>query len=203
MTDDFEVSMFLTDTSTNHSLLTKQKSFANKPRMGSNSNKLRDWLNDGDNPIHVEDDQVPQILQEEGVEETTLDNIPDASDRATLRGRGKRTRDADDDESIFVHSSEEEDDDAYQTQQAPAQKRKKLANAARNVPTEDDKKKLALNTSYEGFSIYGRILCLIVKRKGPKKAAGSGVAGVGSEMMESWVSTQAAQEGIANDDDDG
>lgn len=195
--------MFLTETSTNHSLLTKQKSFANKPRMGSNSRKLRDWLNDGDNPIHVEDDEVPQILREEGSGETSLGDIPEAPAHATAKARGKRSRDhADDDDSIFVHSSEE-DEDAYQTQQVPPQKRKRVPGTAREAPTEDDKKKLALNTSYEGFSIYGRILCLIVKRKGSKKAADNGTVAVGSEMMENWVSTQAAQEAIANDDDDG
>lgn len=64
----------------------------------------------------------------------------------------------------------------------------------------DDKKKLALNTSYDGFSIYGRTLCLVVKRKG-KKTATNNLGG--SQMMEQWVSTQAAQDARLDEDEDG
>ena len=58
------------------------------------------------------------------------------------------------------------------------------------VVNEDDKKKFAIQTSYDGFNIYGKILCLIVRRKGVMKldtAKNSGPA-----MMEDWIaSTQA------------
>jgi len=76
------------------------------------------------------------------------------------------------------------------------------------VVEDDDKKKLALNTSYDGFSIYGRILCLIVTRKGQNKGPSEKNAGLdapalgGSQMMEQWVSTQAAQENAILDDDE-
>jgi hypothetical protein len=63
---------------------------------------------------------------------------------------------------------------------------------------EDDAKKLRLNTSYEGFSIYGRILCLVVKRKGVRQSAQPISS---QQMLENWVSTQAAAELV--DDDDG
>ena len=66
---------------------------------------------------------------------------------------------------------------------------------------DDDKKKLALNTSYDGFSIYGRILCLVVKRKG-KKSQPSGIVVGGSQMMEHWVGTQALAEGGLDEDED-
>ena len=57
----------------------------------------------------------------------------------------------------------------------------------------DDKKKLALRTSYDGFSIYGRILCLVVKRRGNAKGKDL-VGGAGQAMMEEWIaSTQMGE----------
>jgi hypothetical protein len=76
--------------------------------------------------------------------------------------------------------------------------------AEAEAEVEDDKKKLALNTTYDGFSIYGRILCLIVKRKGKKATQSAlGAPAGGSQMMENWVSTQVAQEAGLQDDDEG
>jgi hypothetical protein len=78
------------------------------------------------------------------------------------------------------------------------------AAAEPEVEDEDDKKKLALNTTYDGFGIYGRILCLIVKRKGKKAAQSAlGARAGSSQMMETWVSTQVAQEAGLQDDDEG
>lgn len=54
---------------------------------------------------------------------------------------------------------------------------------------EDDKKKLTFSTAYDGFSIYGRILYLVIKRRATSKGKGSD--GAGQAMMEDWiVSTQ-------------
>ncbi|CAD0101006.1 unnamed protein product [Aureobasidium mustum] len=60
---------------------------------------------------------------------------------------------------------------------------------------------MGIKTAYEGFSIYGRILCLIVKRKGVKKNTSGNTAG--SAMLENWVSTQADNEGVLDDAEDG
>ncbi|KAL1297880.1 hypothetical protein AAFC00_006401 [Neodothiora populina] len=184
--DDFEVSIFLTETSTHHALLTKQKTLTDKPLLKSNANKLTSWANTSDNPIHVDDDKPPQILQEEDAEEISLDQIPEAN--ASRRKRGKK------EESIFVNS-----DDEDEGQEEPSSKRKKVTDASDQGPT-DDKKKLSFKTAYEGFSIYGRILCLIVKRRGIKKLATDAPAS-GSEMLENWVSTQAQNDGLLDDDD--
>jgi hypothetical protein len=55
--------------------------------------------------------------------------------------------------------------------------------------TED--KKFRLTTSYEGFSIWGWILCLLVTRKGTKTIpATSASAGSGQALMEEWIGTQ-------------
>lgn len=103
-----------------------------------------------------------------------------------------------------------DDEDFFLTQRQRTPKRRKHAPEIDEAPAdeqvpaeiEDDKKKLALNTSYDGFSIYGRILCLVVKRKGKKSQQGNAPVG-GSQMMEQWVSTQAAQEAGLDEDDDG
>jgi len=188
--DDFEVSIFLTETSTTHSILTKQKSFADKPQLKSNSNKLGDWLNNQDNPLDVEAGEVPRVLLEEDAEETRLQDIPEA-------------RNAQND-GIFVHSSDEEDEEVFQTQQPLSKKRKRVSDKSQEVSRAgDDKKKLALSTAYEGFSIYGRILCLIVKRKdGVKRTTATGATS-GSQMLENWVSTQVDQQGLGDVEDDG
>jgi len=193
--DDFEVSIFLTETSTSHAMLTKQKTFSAKPKLESNASKLTEWMGGAntDTAIRVEDgDEVPAVLLEEEAEDVALENIPDI-DTAAATSRAKRTRGADDEnEHIFVQSEDDEEEEA-----APRKKKKTKVKDA----DEDDKKKLGINTAYEGFSIYGRILCLIVKRKGVKKATGGNAAG--TQMLENWVSTQADNEGVLDDVEDG
>ena len=203
--EDFEVVMFLTEGLTRHSLITKQKQFAKKPKIQSTGNKLTGWLNDSENPITLEDnDDAPEGLREGVEDEPALGDIPEL----TENGRRKK-----DDDPLFVSSV---DEGTFQTQRVAPSKRRKATKrqgsrvdrddeeAEAEADVEDDKKKLALNTTYDGFSIYGRILCLIVKRKGKKatqSALGASVGG--SEMMEHWVSTQVAQEAELQDDDEG
>jgi len=64
---------------------------------------------------------------------------------------------------------------------------------------QDDKKKLGFKTTYNGFAIWGKVLCLLIERKGGpgKKSAGS-VDGGAQALMQEWItSTQLLQ------DDDG
>jgi hypothetical protein len=207
--EDFEVVMFLTEGLTRHSLITKQKQFSKKPKIQSTGNKLTGWLNNSENPITLEDnDDVPAGLREEVEDEHTLAGIPEVAEN----GKRKMNDEVLDDDPLFVSS---DDEGTFQTQRvAPSKRRKRTKRRGNQVDSdeeaeaepeaEDDKKKLALNTTYDGFSIYGRILCLIVKRKGKK--ATQGVAGVpvgGSQMMEHWVSTQVAQEAGLQEDDEG
>lgn len=210
--EDFEVTIFLTELSTRHSLLTKQKTFGEKPKLKSTGNKLTGWLNNPDKAINVdEEEQAPQILQENEDDDDVVElkDIPEAM-TGGKRKADEGEDDQDDDDGLFVSSSDEE---FFQTQRARSPKRRKKSGkrARQNQPEEqvrdtgDDKKKLGLNTSYDGFSIYGRILCLVVKRKG-KKAAPAGPADAplgGSQMMEQWVSTQAAQEAGLDEFDEG
>ena len=201
--EDFEVSIFLKETSTRHSLLTKHKEFSDKPKLRSTGNKLAGWLNNGENPIDVDDDdddddRMPAVLQENADDVVELYDIPEAS-----TGRGKRKTmnnengDVTRDGALEVSS---EDEDSFQTQRPgglAAKRRKRGVDSEESEEDDgkemDDKKKLALDTSYDGFSIYGRILCLIVTRKSRKDASAVGTPVGGSQMMEQWVSTQAGQ----------
>lgn len=185
--DDFEVAIFLTEVSTRHSLLTKQRQFQDKEsRIKSNSSKLTGWLEKETNeePVTIReesnDDADPALGEYSKDDSTTTSNHDHG-------GKGK----------AVVIEDDISDDEGFQTQRAPAGKRDKKAgtlDADGEAEGEDDKKKLSMNTAYDGFSIYGRILCLVVKRKGVK-ARPAGVADGGGQMMlENWVSTQAAQE---------
>lgn len=148
----------MTEHSSRHSVLTKQKVFKDKPRIKSNSGKLTGWLTT--DPIVINEDiNEPVIIREED------------DDKAVDLAQIPERREAEIENAEF--SADEDDED------------------------EDDAKKLRLNTSYEGFSIYGRILCLVVKRRGvrqPTQPASS------QQMLENWVSTQAAAEHIDDDD---
>jgi hypothetical protein len=133
LTDDFEVSIFLTPIGTRHSLLTKSKTFQEKPKIAANSSKL------------TGSDADPMIIREESDDESgmmSLNRIP--------------TEDS--------------------------------------IRDQDDKKKLGLKTTYEGFSIWGWVLCLLVTRKGgpTKKSTDSNA---GQALLEEWISsTQQQQE---------
>ncbi|KAF2270823.1 hypothetical protein CC78DRAFT_506226 [Lojkania enalia] len=183
--DDFEVSIFLTELSTRHSVLTKQKIFKDRRRIQSNSGKLTSWLTTGtgDRPdVISEHSTEPIILREDDEDEPiNLDDIPGVSSNGEqdknsishIRRRG---------DSLGTTNSERSDN---------------------GRETQDDKK-LSLNTSYDGFSIYGRILCLVVKRKGSRNTAGGTTATTSSQrMLENWVSTQAAAENVDDDDNNG
>ncbi|TKA78710.1 hypothetical protein B0A49_02525 [Cryomyces minteri] len=195
-TEEFEVSIFLTELSSRHCLLTKQKVFRDKPPLKSNAGKLTGWLGgeSHEKAILVEEEEAP----------LDLDDIPEAIAGETGESGKKRARE-DDGEALFVNSSSDSGND-FQTQRpsvAVSKRRKRDAATGKDeVGTEDDKKKLALNTSYDGFSIYGRILCLVVKKKGGKgKAVGAGSAVGGSEMLENWVSTQAVRDAEEAEDE--
>lgn len=187
--DDFEVSIFLTETSTRHSLLTKQKHFHDKSKGGlqSNSDKLTGLGNTSEEAIHVEDAGTdagaPIIRREESDDDMIgLQDIPpaEADNERGRRRRPKRARSQDSDEDytdgLFVDDEEEQ----------PLRKRMKETTLG-DTDGGDDKKKMAMNTSYDGFSIYGRVLCLVVKRRDNGKAKG-GVSG-GQAMMEDWITS--------------
>ncbi|MCJ1306443.1 hypothetical protein MMC25_000085 [Agyrium rufum] len=179
--DDFDVSIFLTELSTRHSILTKQKFFREKAKkLQSNSDKLTGTQKD---PVNVEDGAMPQILREAEDEDMSIDlkKLPMTSE----------TWEADHNPHII--SDESDTGDIGETGQE--------GDSIGRFPEEadDKKKKLAMNTTYDGFSIYGRILCLVVKRKGNSKGK-QAANGTGKAMMEGWI-TSTQMQGMILDDD--
>lgn len=257
------MSIFLTETSTRHSLLYKHKHFrdTSQTKLTSNSAKLTGASRDA--PIEIEQAAaeearpVVQVLREEDEDgdDVALADIPSigedetsaTSTRVSKRRRGEAagssvpgTRGsgrlvpayvpdsdeeiADDDDGLFVRQEDEGSGDDSEADdmlmQPPAKRRKDAASAAADEDGPehgpDDKKKLAMDISYEGFAIYGRVLCLVVKRRegaggsNSGKGKGKGVAGApgapgaaslgsraaqrpeGQAVMENWItSTQA------------
>jgi hypothetical protein len=189
LAEDFEVSIFLTETSTRHSLLTKQKHFREaKQKLQSNSQKLTGDTNG--KPIEVEDG--PVILREESDEDgLNLNDLPEADDdiedslfveEDTGLRRSKRSR------APTQASSPPESSPGFETLAEPLPKRRKDKEVVPGGEESDDKKKMAMDTSYDGFSIYGRVLCLVVKRKDKKGKGPAGLAG-GQAMMEDWITS--------------
>ncbi|TVY87233.1 hypothetical protein LAWI1_G008310 [Lachnellula willkommii] len=180
--EDFEVSIFLTETSTRHSLLTKQKHFRDTGKKGlqSNSQKLTGATND--TAIDVED--APAVRREESEEDgLNIEDLPTAEDVDSLfvaddegSRRSKRHR-----ASINIGASSES------SGLSPRPKRRKEDEDHPIEEGNDDKKKMAMETTYDGFSIYGRVLCLVVKRK-DKRGKQPAMSG-GQAMMEDWITS--------------
>jgi hypothetical protein len=120
---------------------------------------------------------------------------------------GNEDEDEDEDED-----DEEDDEDMADMAEQPATRKSKKVKTSQPAGPADadelsenghDKKKMGFHTSYDGFSIYGRILCLVVKRRGASNKTASSAADSSQQMMENWVSTQAAQDQGATGDDEG
>jgi hypothetical protein len=195
--DDFEVSIFLTELSSRHSVLTKQKKIKDKARIRSNSGKLTNWLTGGtsDRPVLINEDATKPIVirDEEDDNDIDLADIPEAGNVGSDSNGGQENDS--DDSTLFVPGRSRQ----RRTADAAPFQAEYIGNSEDAL---DDNKKLGLNTSYDGFSIYGRILCLVVKRRG--RTQGGAVAPASSQqMMEHWVSTQAAADTIDDDEDIG
>ncbi|KAL2157161.1 hypothetical protein VTH06DRAFT_6382 [Thermothelomyces fergusii] len=124
-------------------------------------------------------------------------------------------------ESDYDDDDDDDDQDDTTADRRPPKRRKEKEAAAAaaaavvdgDAAERDDKKKLAMDISYEGFAIYGRVLCLVVKRrgdgaaKGDSSAVSSGTKALlppsrpgGQAMMENWIeSTQVAEEDNVTD----
>ncbi|KAM0329400.1 hypothetical protein ACHAQA_004707 [Verticillium albo-atrum] len=248
--DEFEVSVFLTETTTRHSLLAKHKRFRDKAPAEVTSNASRLIAETNAAPVDVDLQQQlreqPIVLREESDEDedavaalaaipTLNDDVVDVRDESRTRATTKRRRAVsntgvpDDDE--FASTSDEEDENGSdaadeedglfveahpeEPEAPPPSKRRRKQEPGASFPpgapetdpvaaaaaADDDKKKMAMDVSFEGFAIYGRVLCLVVKRRDtPARAAGraaardsaatsSAAAPGGQAMMENWISS--------------
>lgn len=183
--------------------------FKDKPRIQSNSGKLTNWLTTGtsDQPLVINEDAAePIVIREEEENETiNLSDIPEAnvpekqSRRSTRKPSARVAQDAD-------SFSDNEGSGLFAPKLSPRQAKNKThtsdgAEDGNEEPPADDKKKPGLNTFYDGFSIYGRILCLVVKRRGVRHAAGASGATSSQAMLENWMSTQAVAEPLDDEED--
>lgn len=167
--------------------------------MESNSTRL---IHDTDNTVvDVDADGIVPLLQEEEDDEIGLAEIPLASSlRRSKRQRPRSSHDSEDD-SPDDHDAGSAIEIGSDTD-APPQKRQRGQpdSDEGSQDGDDDKKKLAMDVSYEGFAIYGRVLCLVVKKRESGKtrqpsssaAAAPGSAGgklEGQAMMENWITS--------------
>ncbi|KAB8253541.1 hypothetical protein BDV32DRAFT_38313 [Aspergillus pseudonomiae] len=161
--EDFEVSLFLRESRTRHSLLTRHKEFDepdNESRARNPSQPTETSSGAADAGILVESDSESNV---------DLRDIPPATTEENDR-TSKRQRDA--------------DGAVEATASSRAPKRRK--------DEEPDDKKLRFRTNYEGFNIYRWILCLLVTRTGDKVRASTGASEPTRQaLMEEWMSTQA------------
>jgi hypothetical protein len=163
--DDFEVAIFLRESRTRHSLLTRNKTFHGKERQAQNlklelnqehvsEDTAANPVNSGDGQIMIESDSEPDL---------ELHNIPESADEVALGDRRRSSR-----RTQATREDQVSED------------------------TGSDEKKLGFSTHYESFNIYGWVLCLLITRKG-HKARPSAVASESNRqpLMEEWISTQA------------
>lgn len=189
VTDNFEVAVFLTETSTRHSILRKEKqAMSRRERLGTTNGRLTGTK---DAPVEV-GDGIPDLLREESGEAQgmRLADLPAAGEEDDIGVSNLPKEESR--EELFVSDGSEDE-------ASTSKGKDKNTTMTDASDREDDKKKLALNTTYDGFSIYGRILCLVVKRRGTAK--GKEVAsGSGQAMMEEWISSTQMGEGQMMDD---
>lgn len=188
----------MTETSSRHALLKKDKRAKNeKPSLGTTKGRL---TGEGtqDVPVDVEGGTDMPVVREESQEDadTALGDIPLAR-KSPINGDAHAAPQGGRD-PLFV--SEGSGDEQFQAQGDPLpRKGKEESMPIGQGDREDDKKKMALNITYDGFTIYGRILCLVIKRRG--SARGREQAGVpGQAIMEEWIASTQAGEGQMMDD---
>lgn len=126
-------------------------------------------------PIMVEDGPVPALRREDSEEAVGLHSIPSAeqweeSDEDAPETAPRKRRRVSEDQ-LFVGDDDLSEGHGDESLLDPDE----LA--------DDDKKKMAMDTTYDGFSIYGRVLCLVVKKRNvAQKQAGQAI-------MEDWITS--------------
>ncbi|KAM0127301.1 hypothetical protein ACHAP3_008869 [Botrytis cinerea] len=145
----------------------------NKKALQSNSDKLTGNTNDA--PIEVADG--PAIVREASEESFSLQDIPEVGNDSDLF--------VSEDEGPRGSKRSRIGRDSTDSDFGPLAKRRKDGEISED--DDDDKKKMAMDTSYDGFSVNGRVLCLVVKRKDKKGKAPA--ASGGQAMMEDWITS--------------
>ncbi|KFY87750.1 hypothetical protein V500_06795 [Pseudogymnoascus sp. VKM F-4518 (FW-2643)] len=174
--DGFEVSVFLTETSTRHTVLKRRKIFREPERKGDNDDT---------------DPDVPAPLLREEDDDVVIQDVPPApaiedTNHPPPTRRSKRTRTttaSDDANDLFVADSDASPSSDYDSEGPPSKRARSAAPLGPAEEEEQDEKKMAMRSEYDGYGIYGRVLCLIVT----KTAVAGG--GGGREVMEEWIAS--------------
>ena len=154
---------------TPHSILKRHKTFVTKEREAEVGMSK-------DAPMKIdEDEESLQVLREPSDDDdiVKMEKIPAFDDTAHRTGAS-----ADSPAAVSDASGEAVDP------KSPA--------------LSDDKKKLGMSSTYEGFRIYGHILTLVVTRKSSKEKEDDG--GAGNSTMEAWITSTQSAEPVAGDD---
>ncbi|KAI2717788.1 hypothetical protein CBS147332_4668 [Penicillium roqueforti] len=162
--DDFEVAIFLRQSRTRHSLLTRSKTFQGKDHEDQDVQMEVE-------PDHVSGDTAAKVnsdgeimIESDSEPDLELHNIPESADEVAL-GNGRRSS-----------------------------KRRRTTREGQVPPedtTGNDEKKLRFSTHYESFIIHGWVLCLLITRKGDKARPSAAASESNRPLVEEWISTQA------------
>lgn len=175
--EEFEVALFLRESRTRHSLLTRHKEFGEEEEGGY---AVRRGMGGGSDSGAARGGILIESDEEEGLE---MRDIPQASGD-------------DDDDDNAAGGKRQRDDADWQSDDSPERrrtlKRRKDEGTLSRDADDGDDKKMRFRTNYEGFNIYGWVLCLLVTRKGDKTGTRAAPAEPGRQvLMEEWISSQA------------
>lgn len=176
--------MFLRESRTRHSLLTRHKEFED-PGFATDkkAGKHGEAGSQADKGILVESESenedgsnlrdIPQAGADEDEDEC------EGANGGEMSGNRRRRR------ATYERDGSSGDD-------VRASKRQKDREWADDHEDGDDDKKMRFRTNYEGFNIYGWTLCLLVTRKGGRPRPGATPSEPSRQaLMEEWMSTQA------------
>jgi len=181
---DFEAALYLTGAGSLHAVLRKDRSVEATKPITSNSTRLTDASRSS---------PVVEIRQEEdeddGECEFAMMDIPEAPAVAD---------DGSQDGPLFLPGPADVDSDDDFVPLPPSQRRA-AGTAAGQTAAEDKKEKVKFRTEYEGFTIYDKVLCLVVTRKEKRKEKGrkgDKAGGDSVDLIDRWIAvSQAVRDG--------
>ena len=185
------MSIYLTSAGSLHAVLRKNRVFDESKPLESNSTRLTDAARGS--PVTIRRElstppmdgipSAPTMIPDTPPEEENPLFLPgpgtaDESDDEFVPQEGRDNRARDKGTTIVVSDGEEG-----------------------GAEPQDDKKKLRFHTEYEGFTIYDKVLCLVVTRtKDNQKAKAIGDDGRGG-LIEGWIRMSQAVRDREGDDE--
>ncbi|RMD43897.1 hypothetical protein DV735_g1248, partial [Chaetothyriales sp. CBS 134920] len=147
--------------------------------------------------VKQDDFEVSIFLTEIGTRHALMVKQKTVVDRQVATSDNKKTAGGNGDPLIIREESESDDDELQisdvgpETNQDDDESYKEDDRESSEADGFGDKKKLGFNTVYDGYSIWGFVLCLLVERKG--SAVQKAKQGHAQALMEEWISTQQEQ----------